>query len=143
MHAPEPPRIAPAEDRAWSLPERLHRIARLGPDLVLIELGGGDLTPAPGALTLCVDGVPLPPPTASLRLDDPAGGRLLFLCRDTAGLLQPGVACDMYRAEALLMAFSLAAAVPATALLDAGRPGAGALLRFLVRTAAPATGRGS
>ncbi len=141
------PRRSVAPDQPWSGsgwagpttsgPVAEHRLARLHPDLVLLELAtGGDLPQ--GAATLSVQGRMLPPPSASLILGGAEAPRLLFVARDRDGLLQPGAICEARRGDVPLARFLCDVPVPAEALLlqrDAAEQES--LLRFLVATCAP------
>jgi GT2 family glycosyltransferase len=137
---PDPERLGPAADHAWSGAGAEHRVVRWRGGLVLIEIAAAAPLP-PGAALLRVEGQPIAPPTGCVALGDPAAPRLLFAARDPDGRLATGARCDFARGGVPLAAFILDPAAPAAALL-LERPAEerAALLRFLAFTMGPLLG---
>jgi GT2 family glycosyltransferase len=144
VELPDPQRLGPAPARTWSGAGPDLRLARLHPDLVLLEVACA-VAPPPGAAALLVEARPLAPPTAALMLGDSGGSggsgmapRLFFVARDRGGLLPTGAACELRRGEHPVATFVLGppeAAEPM--LLEREAEERQALLRFLVSTCAP------
>lgn len=114
-----------------------HRAARVFPDLILLDIPCGTPQP-PGSPTLLIDGRPLPPPTAACLIGSQRTPRLLFVARDRDGLLRPDAECILRRGDQSVACFLPGPPIEPGALFDADRGDGMALLRFLVRTAAPA-----